>query len=106
MNRNILLILTLFILAVGAVVFIWWSGPNDEEINVPQNTMQSWMRYEDETLGFSFLYPDDWYLYNEESDYALVSVSSMSPDDPRRPSGASLISSFTVRLLQEENIEA
>lgn len=64
-----------------------------------------WERYEDAERGFSFAYPSDWYVF-DEGKYALLSVSPIGPDDPRRPSGMSLASSFTVGLLQEESIEA
>lgn len=108
MKGNRIFILVVFILAVGAVVFVGWNGYFDPQTNQSPQTeiAEGLTQYENERFGFSFSYPDDWYLYNEESDYALVSISPMGPNDPRRPSGASLLSTFNVGLLQEESIEA
>lgn len=103
--------IVLGILAIGATVFVWWNGGVDTNTDEPAQThtseasaMESWVRYESEVYDFSFAYPNDWYLNDDEGGYALVSVSPMSPDDPRRPSSASLYSTFFVGLFEEESV--
>lgn len=108
MKGNRILILAIFILVAGAVVFIGWNSYFGSQTNRFSKTeiMEGWTQYENERFGFSFSYPDDWHRYNEESGYALVSVSPISPNDPKLASGAGLLSSFNVGFLQKESIEA
>lgn len=108
MKGNRILVLVVLILAASAVVFIGWNRYFDSQTNQSQQAeiAEGWTQYENKRFGFSFSYPDDWYLHDVENDYTLVSVSPVSPDDPRRASDIGLHTSFNTKLLQEESIEA
>ena len=113
MKRNTVFLAILAAVAIGAVVFVWWNEGVDTNTDESAqthtsgaNVTESWMRYENEAYGFSFAYPNDWYLNDDEGEYALVSVTPMSPDDPRNASSVGLGSVLVVGLLQEQSIEA
>ncbi len=108
MKKIIIIISVFFLLVASVTFFITKDRYFNTQINQSSQTKitEGWTQYENEKFGFSFSYPDDWYLYNEESDYVLVFVSSISPNDPKLASGAGLLSSFNIRLLQEKSIEA
>ena len=112
MNKYFIISALLLVLLIAGFFVFQPTGTTPENPDVVASSdvsdttaTRGWERYEDTERGFSFAYPSDWYVF-DEGDYALLSVSPIGPDDPRRPSGISLASSFTVGLLQEESIEA
>ncbi|HEC30745.1 MAG TPA: hypothetical protein ENI66_01885 [Candidatus Yonathbacteria bacterium] len=108
MKDKRIFILVVLILVASAIVFIGWNRYFDPQTNRPPQTeiMEGWTQYKNERFGFSFSYPNDWYLYDNGGDYSLVFVSPISPNNPKLASGTGLLSSFNVGLLQEKSIEA
>ncbi|MCG2695259.1 hypothetical protein L6261_04250 [Candidatus Parcubacteria bacterium] len=106
MKYNKIIILIIFLIII-TTIFILKDKYFSSQINqFPLiETMGEWTQYENKEIGFSFSYPNEWYPYNEESDYALISVSPLSPTDPKVASDAGLLSAFNVGILKEESIE-
>ncbi len=110
MKSKTIPLLIVLTLALGIAFMIWSAQDNvpaDEPLELSEvEALAQWTRYQNSELAFSFAYPETMYLSEDGGDTILLSVSVLSPDDPQRASDIGLFSSFTIRLLQEDSIDA
>jgi hypothetical protein len=101
-----IIILIIFLIVCTTVFILKDKIFNTQANQISQTEIkESWKEYRNEKIGFSFSYPADWYTHNENSNYALISVSPIGPDDKRLASDVGLITSFDVKILSEKSIE-
>ena len=94
--RYILIIVILALLVGGAILFYWWqiktgvanmpetqSAQKTEEPPAPINTAD-WKNYKNETYGFEFRYPSEWYVKEEAGRFFLFDSSSCKGSCPTK----------------------
>lgn len=111
MKSKMILPLIVLIMALGIAAFMVWSTQGDVSTDESPNIAEvevsaQWTRYQNSEPSFAFAYPETMYLSKDGGDAVLLSVSGLSPDDPRRASDIGLFSSFNIRVLQEASIDS
>lgn len=103
MKNNIIILTIIGILILGVAALIKWGSFGEKDTMEP--TTASLTQYQNETPHFSFSHPESM-LVSENDGNALVSVSALSPDDPRRASDIGLMSTLNVRQFEGDSVEA